>query len=129
MLFESELDLQSHELFDTYPVLVYPCKIYDHGAHTGQLRFNHCFFILQFQSEFLSDFAHFVATCFHTGCRPPRADQMVPGTNYGMFNDLGVYGVPRLVRERKRWEADLITLSDLLTDMSDLQQNKKGLTL
>ena len=50
---------------------------------------------------------------------------MVSGTNYGMFNDLGVYGVPRLVRERKRWEADLITLSDLLTDMSDLQQNKK----
>ena len=54
---------------------------------------------------------------------------MVSGTNYGMFNDLGVYGVPRLVRERKRWEADLITLSDLLPDMSDLQQNKKGLTL
>ena len=41
MLFESELDLQSHELFDTYPVLVYPCKIFDHGAHTGQLRLNH----------------------------------------------------------------------------------------
>ena len=35
-------------------------------------------------------------------CRPPRPDQMVEGTNYGMFNDLGVYGVPRLVRERKR---------------------------
>ena len=34
--------------------------------------------------------------------RPPRPDQMVEGTNYGMFNDLGVYGVPRLVRERKR---------------------------
>ena len=29
---------------------------------------------------------------------------MVPGTDYGMFNDLGVYGVPRLVRERKRWQ-------------------------
>ena len=38
---------------------------------------------------------------------------MVPGTDYGMFNDLGVYGVPRLVRERKRWEADLITLTDM----------------
>ena len=84
-----------------------------------------------------------VSTLQCTGCRPPRPDQMVSGTNYGMFNDLGVYGVPRLVRERKRWEADLITLSDLLTDMSDLltdmsdlltdmydlQQNKKGLTL
>ena len=31
--------LQSHELFDTYPVLVYPCRIYDHGPHTGQLRY------------------------------------------------------------------------------------------
>ena len=30
---------------------------------------------------------------------------MVPGTDYGMFNDLGVYGVPRLVRERKPWDA------------------------
>jgi len=70
---EEQID-KSHELFDTYPVLVYPCKIYDHGAHTGQLR-------------------------------PPRPDQMVPGTNYGMFNDLGVYGVPRLVRERKRFDA------------------------
>ena len=47
-------------------VLVYPCRIYDHGQHTGQLR-------------------------------PPRPDQMVPGANWGMFNDLGVYGVPRLV--------------------------------
>ena len=64
----------SHKLFDTYPVLVYPCRIYDHGKHVGQLR-------------------------------PPRQDQMVPGTDYGMFNDLGVYGVPRLVRERKPWDA------------------------
>ena len=44
---------------------------------------------------------------------------MVPGTNYGMFNDLGVYGVPRLVRERKRWEIDLSDFSDLLTDLSN----------
>ncbi|XP_023334287.1 delta(24)-sterol reductase isoform X2 [Eurytemora carolleeae] len=65
---------KSEELFDTYPVLVYPCRIYDHGKHVGQLR-------------------------------PPREDQMVPGTNYGMFNDLGVYGVPRDVRERRRWDA------------------------
>ena len=28
----------SHTLFDTYPILVYPCRIYDHGKHTGQLR-------------------------------------------------------------------------------------------
>jgi len=64
----------SHEIFNTYPVLVYPCRIYDHGAHTGQLR-------------------------------PPRSDQMVPGTNYGMFNDLGVYGVPQDVKDRKRFDA------------------------
>ena len=25
----------SHQLFDTYPILVYPCRIYDHGPHTG----------------------------------------------------------------------------------------------
>ena len=60
-----------------------------------------------------------MATCFHTSCRPPRADQMVPGTNYGMFNDLGVYGVPRLVRERKRWETDSSDFSDLLSDLSN----------
>ena len=35
----SNRSLQSHELFDTYPVLVYPCRIYDHGPHTGQLRY------------------------------------------------------------------------------------------
>jgi len=70
---EEQID-KSEELFDTYPILVYPCRIYDHGEHTGQLR-------------------------------PPRPDQMVPGTNYGMFNDLGVYGVPRDVRERRRWDA------------------------
>ena len=35
--------------------------------------------------------------------RPPRPDQMCPGgANWGMFNDLGVYGVPRAVREKKR---------------------------
>ena len=30
---------------------------------------------------------------------------MVPGSNWGMFNDLGVYGVPRAVRERRAWDA------------------------
>ncbi|KAF2360659.1 FAD linked oxidase N-terminal, partial [Trinorchestia longiramus] len=65
---------KSEELFDIYPLLVYPCRIYDHGEHRGQLR-------------------------------PPRKDQMVPGTNYSMFNDLGVYGVPRLVKEKKPFDA------------------------
>ena len=57
-------------MFDTYPILIYPCRIYDHGPHRGQLR-------------------------------PPRKDQMCPGADWGMFNDLGVYGVPKKVRECK----------------------------
>ena len=28
---------------------------------------------------------------------------MCPGTNWGMFNDLGVYGVPQVVRDKKRY--------------------------
>ena len=65
----------SERLFDTYPILIYPCRIYDHGRHSGQLR-------------------------------PPRKDQMAPGNaDWGMFNDLGVYGVPKPVREKKRFDA------------------------
>ncbi|KAA0203606.1 hypothetical protein HAZT_HAZT010974, partial [Hyalella azteca] len=29
---------KSEELFDIYPLLVYPCRIYDHGPNRGQLR-------------------------------------------------------------------------------------------
>ena len=68
---EAQID-ESERLFDTYPILIYPCRIYDHGKHKGQLR-------------------------------PPRPDQMCPGTNWGMFNDLGVYGVPKKVRNRERY--------------------------
>ena len=64
----------SEKLFDTYPILVYPCRIYDHGKHTGQLR-------------------------------PPRPDQMCPGADWGMFNDLGVYGVPGPVKRKQRFDA------------------------
>lgn len=46
---------------------------------------------------------HFLS--FRGQLRPPRQDQMVPGTNYGMFNDLGVYGVPQVVKEKKRFDA------------------------
>lgn len=28
----------SEKLFDAYPLLVYPCRIYDHGPNTGQIR-------------------------------------------------------------------------------------------
>ncbi|XP_042237262.1 delta(24)-sterol reductase-like isoform X2 [Homarus americanus] len=70
---EDQID-KNEELFDIYPILIYPCRIYDHGPHRGQLR-------------------------------PPRREQMVPGADYGMFNDLGVYGVPRVVKEKKRFDA------------------------
>ena len=69
---EEQIDV-SENLFNTYPILIYPCRVYDHGSMSGQLR-------------------------------PPRQDQMCPGTNWGMFNDLGVYGVPQKVREKQRSE-------------------------
>ena len=61
----------AEKLFDTYPLLVYPCRIYDHQrGPQGQLR-------------------------------PPPKDRIVPGTNYAMFNDLGVYGTPGPVQRRE----------------------------
>jgi len=68
---EEQIDV-SERLFDTWPILVYPCRIYD-GAR-GQLR-------------------------------SPKPDQMVPGADYAMFNDLGVYGVPKPVKEKQRYDA------------------------
>jgi len=61
----------SEQLFDTYPVLIYPCRVYNHGeAHKGQLK-------------------------------PPKRDQYCPQTNYAMFYDLGVYGVPGPVKRKE----------------------------
>ncbi len=60
----------SHRLFEMYPVLLYPSRIYDHGALQGQLR-------------------------------APREQDRVPGTNYGMYFDLGVYGVPLPILQGK----------------------------
>jgi delta24-sterol reductase len=34
---EDSIDL-AEELFDTFPLLIYPCRIYNHGEHKGQLR-------------------------------------------------------------------------------------------
>lgn len=64
----------SEKLFDTYPILIYPCRVYDHGKNSGQLR-------------------------------PPRPSQMCPGANWGMFNDLGVYGVPGPVKNKQPYDA------------------------
>lgn len=35
---EQSID-KAEELFDTYPLLIYPCRIYDHGPRKGQLRY------------------------------------------------------------------------------------------
>jgi len=42
---------------------------------------------------------------FRGQLRRPKEDQMVPGTNYGMFNDLGVYGVPAAVKRKEKYDA------------------------
>jgi len=60
--------LKADELFDIWPILVYPSRIYDHGTAQGQFR---------------------------------KPIDKVPGTDYGMFYDLGVYGIPGLVRAGK----------------------------
>ena len=62
----------SHEIFSIYPLLVYPCRIYDHGNSNGQLR-------------------------------PPRETDRVPGTNFGMYCDLGIYGIPKYILENKKY--------------------------
>ncbi|MCA9648745.1 MAG: FAD-binding oxidoreductase [Myxococcales bacterium] len=66
----------SEHLFDIYPVLVYPCAIFDHGEGSGQLR-------------------------------PPRPDSRVPGTDHGMYNDVGIYGVPAAVKRGEPFNATL----------------------
>jgi len=63
--------IQSEKLFDVWPLLVYPCRIYSQGE--GQLRH-------------------------------PRQNQMCPGSNYGMFYDLGIYGVPGPVKRKQRFD-------------------------
>jgi len=58
-------------LFDTFPLLVYPCRIYDHNrGPQGQIR------------------------------RPP-SELITPGTNYALYDDLGIYGTPGPVRRRE----------------------------
>jgi len=62
----------SEEVFNIYPILIYPCRIYDHGRGSvgqGQLR-------------------------------APREKDRVSGKNYAMFYDLGVYGVPEAVKQK-----------------------------
>lgn len=65
---EQQID-KSTELFDAYPLLVYPCRIYDHGPNSGQIK-------------------------------SPQPEYLVDGTNYAMYNDLGIYGVPGFVKRK-----------------------------
>lgn len=58
---------KSEELFNIYPLLVYPCKVYNKGPHSGQLK-------------------------------APNEKYMVEGTNYAIYNDLGIYGVPGFIK-------------------------------
>ena len=68
--------LKADELFNIWPILVYPSRIYDHGAESKQGLF-----------------------------RKPFKAEMVHGTNYAMYFDLGVYGIPTQVKEKKQFKA------------------------
>lgn len=64
---------QSAILFDTYPLLVYPCRVYDYGkGSSGQIK-------------------------------PPKNEYLVDGANYAMYNDLGIYGVPGYVKRKEKY--------------------------
>jgi delta24-sterol reductase len=65
---------KTHELFEMYPILLYPSRIYDHGGGSGQP-----------QGQL----------------RAPRPHDLVPGENFGMFFDIGVYGVPKAIKEKR----------------------------
>lgn len=49
---EDSIDL-AEELFDTFPLLIYPCRIYNHGEHKGQLRLKNNSFWLNLLSSWL----------------------------------------------------------------------------
>jgi delta24-sterol reductase len=61
------------ELFDMYPILLYPCRIYDRGPGSGQLR-------------------------------EIAEHDRVPGRDYAMYFDLGVYGVPGPIQRGEPFE-------------------------
>jgi delta24-sterol reductase len=61
------------ELFDMYPILLYPCRVYDRGPGSGQLR-------------------------------QVAAHDRVPGTDYAMYFDLGVYGVPGPIQRGEKFK-------------------------
>merc|ERR550525_274082 len=58
------------ECFDMFPLLLYPCKEWDHGDKSGQVR-------------------------------RPKPHQKREGTDWAMFFDLGLYGVPGFVKRKE----------------------------
>lgn len=70
---EQQVDT-ADELFNLYPLLVYPCRVYARGEHTGQIP-------------------------------NPKNEYLVPDTNYAMYNDLGIYGVPSKVKCREPYDS------------------------
>lgn len=68
---EEQID-RSTLLFDAYPLLVYPCRIYDYGNGSGQIK-------------------------------APKMEYLVDGSDYALYNDLGVYGVPGFVKRKEKY--------------------------
>eukprot|EP00939_MAST-03C_sp_MAST-3C-sp1_P004531 g4531.t1 len=56
---------KASDLFSIWPILVYPSRVYDHSDEGYRGVF-----------------------------RTPKSSDLVPGTNYAMYYDLGVYGTP-----------------------------------
>jgi len=77
------------DLFEIWPILVYPSRIYDHGSEK--------------QGQF----------------RKPR--NKVEGEDYGMFYDLGVYGIPKPIREGKTYNSTLA-----MREMEELTRRTGG---
>jgi len=82
--------LKADELFDIWPILVYPSRIYDHGATQGQFR---------------------------------KPIEKVAGKDYGMFYDLGVYGIPGPVRAG---ESDKYKPVTCMREMEHFTRNAGG---
>lgn len=64
--------------FGVYPLLVFPIRIYDRQAGGN--------------GSLLT----------------PKKENLIPGRNYGLWVDLGAYGVPKIVRQGKSWDAKRI---------------------
>ena len=67
------------DIFEIWPILVYPSRIYDHGA--------------EMQGQF----------------RRPAQHDMVPGRDYAMFFDLGVYGIPKAILDGEEHKYKAVT--------------------